>query len=151
MTLKGEALHLKMNLGGCDKKLLADKKFIKKFLNKLPGKVGMKLLKKAKPIRYEAELYLDSGISGTAILVESHVSIHTFPHRKFAFIDVFSCCGFDSERTIALIVEAFKSEKYKFWLTERGDLFDDYKEVEDVIRYGYDERLTLDAPAEEDE
>jgi S-adenosylmethionine decarboxylase len=31
------------------------------------------------------------GISGVAILAESHMSIHTWPERRFAAIDIFMC------------------------------------------------------------
>lgn len=32
-----------------------------------------------------------SGISGIALISESHISIHTWPEHKYAAVDVFTC------------------------------------------------------------
>ncbi|MEI7719987.1 MAG: adenosylmethionine decarboxylase [bacterium] len=34
---------------------------------------------------------LNGGVSGVLVLAESHISIHTWPERNFAAIDVFMC------------------------------------------------------------
>lgn len=125
----GRSTHLRINIAGCDKKLLNDKKYLKKFLNKMPKKIGMTVIQKAKVIGYVAAEELDSGYSGSSILAESHCYAHTFPNRKFAFIDVFSCKHFDSGLAAAYIVETFKAQKYKMWVDERDDLFEDYNVV----------------------
>jgi len=33
----------------------------------------------------------NGGISGVAVLAESHISVHTWPERNFAAFDVFMC------------------------------------------------------------
>ena len=40
------------------------------------------------------------GVSGVTVLSESHISIHTWPERSFASIDVFMCGNCDPQTTI---------------------------------------------------
>ena len=38
----------------------------------------------------------DGGVSGVLVLAESHISIHTWPERDFAAVDIFMCGGVQS-------------------------------------------------------
>lgn len=49
----------------------------------------------------------NGGISGVAVLAESHISVHTWPERAFAAFDVFMCGQAKPERTIPVLEEAF--------------------------------------------
>lgn len=53
----------------------------------------------------------NDGISGVAVLAESHISVHTWPERDFAAFDVFMCGDAEPEATIAIFREAFSPEK----------------------------------------
>ena len=50
------------------------------------------------------------GVSGVVILAESHISIHTWPERDFAAIDIFMCGDCDPLLAIPVLKEGFKSE-----------------------------------------
>jgi S-adenosylmethionine decarboxylase len=50
----------------------------------------------------------NQGISGVAVLAESHISIHTWPENGYAALDVFMCGGADPQATIAVLRAAFK-------------------------------------------
>ncbi len=39
-----------------------------------------------------------AGVSGVLVLAESHISIHTWPERDFAAIDIFMCGACDPVR-----------------------------------------------------
>ena len=43
----------------------------------------------------------DGGVSGVLVLAESHISIHTWPERDFAAIDIFMCGACDPYRLAA--------------------------------------------------
>ena len=42
------------------------------------------------------------GVSGVAVLAESHISIHTWPERNFAALDIFMCGQTDPELSFPL-------------------------------------------------
>ena len=48
------------------------------------------------------------GISGVAVLAESHISVHTWPERGYAAFDVFMCGDADPEKTVPILKAYFK-------------------------------------------
>ena len=53
----------------------------------------------------------NGGVSGVVILAESHISIHTWPERKFAAVDVFMCGACDPNLSIPVMQRLFKAER----------------------------------------
>ena len=51
------------------------------------------------------------GISGVAVLAESHISVHTWPERDYAAFDVFMCGDTRPELAIPVLQEAFHPER----------------------------------------
>jgi S-adenosylmethionine decarboxylase len=49
----------------------------------------------------------NGGISGVAVLAESHISIHTWPELGYAALDVFMCGECDPNRALPVLREAF--------------------------------------------
>ena len=47
------------------------------------------------------------GITGVAVLAESHISIHTWPERDYAAVDVFMCGDADPHKAIKVLRHAF--------------------------------------------
>lgn len=50
----------------------------------------------------------NGGISGVAVLAESHISVHTWPERGYAAFDVFMCGDAKPELSIDVFKRAFK-------------------------------------------
>ena len=50
----------------------------------------------------------NGGVSGVAVLAESHISIHTWPEWNYAAVDVFMCGGTDPMKAADVLREAFK-------------------------------------------
>ncbi len=50
----------------------------------------------------------NGGVSGVAVLAESHISIHTWPEHGFAALDVFMCGAAHPHKTIYVLRHAFK-------------------------------------------
>ena len=61
-----------------------------------------------------------NGISGVAVLAESHISVHTWPERKFAAFDIFMCGKTEPERAIPVIEQTLQPEKIKLFERLRG-------------------------------
>lgn len=53
----------------------------------------------------------NAGVSGVAVLAESHISIHTWPERDYAALDVFMCGDASPELCIDVLREAFSPDK----------------------------------------
>jgi S-adenosylmethionine decarboxylase len=49
-----------------------------------------------------------NGVSGVAVLAESHISIHTWPDAGYAALDVFMCGKADPSKCIPVLRQAFK-------------------------------------------
>lgn len=47
------------------------------------------------------------GVTGVAVLAESHISIHTWPERMYAAVDVFMCGDAKPHRSIQVLRRAF--------------------------------------------
>jgi S-adenosylmethionine decarboxylase len=62
----------------------------------------------------------NGGISGVAILAESHISVHTWPERDYAAFDVFMCGDARPENSIAVLKRAFFPKKMKIYEELRG-------------------------------
>jgi S-adenosylmethionine decarboxylase len=51
------------------------------------------------------------GVSGVAVLAESHISIHTWPEAGFAALDVFMCGDTAPERCVPILRTAFAAKR----------------------------------------
>ena len=49
----------------------------------------------------------EGGVSGVAVLAESHISIHTWPERGFAALDIFMCGSCNPMLALTVLEAAF--------------------------------------------
>ena len=49
----------------------------------------------------------DGGVSGVLVLAESHISIHTWPERHFAAVDIFMCGACNPYYSVPVLKEVF--------------------------------------------
>ncbi len=62
----------------------------------------------------------NGGVSGVLVLAESHVSIHTWPERDYAAIDIFVCGDCDPYRAIPALKKGFQPERVQLAEHKRG-------------------------------
>ena len=60
------------------------------------------------------------GISGVAVLAESHISVHTWPERNYAAFDVFMCGDAQPENAVAVLKRAFFAKRIEVCEELRG-------------------------------
>jgi S-adenosylmethionine decarboxylase len=53
----------------------------------------------------------NGGVSGVAILAESHISIHSWPEANYAALDVFMCGSANPDKCVPVLREAFRSKR----------------------------------------
>lgn len=61
-----------------------------------------------------------SGVSGVVVLAESHISIHTWPEKNYAAIDIFMCGVCEPHDAIPSIKRAFQPEELDVSVHKRG-------------------------------
>jgi S-adenosylmethionine decarboxylase len=57
------------------------------------------------------EFTAGGGVSGVAVLAESHISIHTWPERDYAAIDVFMCGSAEPHQVVPVLRHMFKAHR----------------------------------------
>ncbi len=62
----------------------------------------------------------NGGVSGVVVLAESHISIHTWPERKFAAIDIFMCGSCNPYDAIPVLQDAFSPGRIDLDEQRRG-------------------------------
>ena len=62
----------------------------------------------------------NGGVSGVLVLAESHVSIHTWPERDYAALDIFVCGDCDPYKTIPHLKDGFSPERIQLSEHKRG-------------------------------
>ena len=60
------------------------------------------------------------GVSGVAVLAESHISVHTWPERGFAAFEIFMCGACDPELAVPVLQKHFNPERMETELQKRG-------------------------------
>ena len=53
----------------------------------------------------------NDGVSGVAVLAESHISIHTWPENGYAALDVFMCGDADPQKAVPVLERAFRPDR----------------------------------------
>jgi S-adenosylmethionine decarboxylase len=64
----------------------------------------------------------NGGVSGVAVLAESHISIHTWPERGYAAIDVFMCGATEPHKVVPILKDAFEAGRIAICEQMRGVL-----------------------------
>ena len=105
-----------------DKELLNTESLVFQCLNELPEKLDMHKL--ADPVVYFTKGNNGKdpgGWSGFVVIEESHISIHTFPGRRFVSIDVYTCRnGMDCAFIKQYFKDAFKLTDTETNFLKRG-------------------------------
>lgn len=60
------------------------------------------------------------GVTGVALLAESHISIHTWPEHGYAALDVFICGGEDPHQAVMVLQDRFGPETVQVQEITRG-------------------------------
>ena len=62
----------------------------------------------------------NGGVSGVAVLAESHISIHTWPERGYAALDVFMCGATEPHKVVPVLKHAFRPKRLAISEQMRG-------------------------------
>jgi S-adenosylmethionine decarboxylase len=98
--------HYLLNLYGCSFELLNDAEYLISLIENAAVASG------ATVVQTIFKKFEPQGFTGICLLSESHISIHTFPEKNSAAVDVF-CCG-DAEPKVGceMIIKELNPHDY---------------------------------------
>ena len=98
--------HILFDLIDCPSDLLDDDEFIKLALQISASKAKSKLLDLGMH-KFEPQ-----GVTGYALLADSHISIHTWPEKGVAKCDIFTCSdGCTPQEAVKYLQKQFKAQR----------------------------------------
>lgn len=108
-----------------DSVLLNDMEKVFTVLDTLPEKLGMHKIITPYVIKCGGNDKKDpGGVSGFVMIAESHISIHTFPGRRFVSIDVYTCQdSLATEKIVGILKEEFGLGETETNVIKRGTRF----------------------------
>ena len=113
-------MHLAIDGYGASPEKLKDTDVVYRFLDEYPDTIGMDKIIPPQVYTYHGKTPEDWGVSGFVIIAESHISVHTFPDRRYVNIDIFSCKDFDASSSLEGVKDAFGLSEVRVWTLDRG-------------------------------
>lgn len=108
--------HIILEMWGCCKAAIEDVNIVKDVLTKATEAI------KATLIDLICHQFSPYGVTGVAILAESHISIHTWPEYGYAAADIFICGNIINPLNAAsYISQAFQAKETSTLELKRGD------------------------------
>jgi len=114
--------HYLIDAYGCDFDKSNDLQVVSHFVNTVVASTGMVKLSAVEVFQIDGNSKKDSGgVTAFVVVDESHITIHTFPHRLYICADVFTCkAGMDTKSLDEIFKRAFLPQKIKTDLIHRG-------------------------------
>lgn len=83
--MKALGRHVLVELYDCDREKLNDLDYVREHMLEAARVSGATVVKEA------FHLFNPYGVSGTVVIAESHLAIHTWPEYGYAAVDLFTC------------------------------------------------------------
>lgn len=108
--------HTILDMYECDQAILDNPVLLEQIMLKAAE------LAKATIIKAHFHQFAPQGVSGSVIIAESHLNIHTWPENGYAAVDLFTC-GKDLNPDIAVsyLVEKLKCKRHQLSNLKRGE------------------------------
>ena len=107
-------IHALIDLRGVNPQFLRDKALLESVMRDSAAKGGATLL------GINLHEFEGGGITGVAVLAESHISVHTWPEFGFAAFDVFMCGGTSVPAAVKVILLALLPASHESKFERRG-------------------------------
>jgi len=113
-TLDGRQRHIIADLWRCDEATLRDERAIRRAM------IEAVEAAQGHVVDLAFHRFPGGGVTGFVSIKESHLSIHTWPERSFAAIDVFMCGAARPERALQHLVDALGAGETDLKTIDRG-------------------------------
>ena len=106
--------HVLADFWGCQFEKLDDADLLMNSLRQAAKSANMTILGE------ESYKFNPQGFTGLLLLSESHISIHTYPERGYAAIDVYTCGGGMTQKAIDFLKDVLKPSRIHEMSVRRG-------------------------------
>ncbi|MBM4422645.1 MAG: adenosylmethionine decarboxylase [Chloroflexi bacterium] len=111
-------VHCILELYQCPPALLNDSEFVEAAVEEASRQANSTLLS------LRAHRFEPQGITAIALLAESHLSVHTWPERGYAAVDIFTCGQRTTpEAACHFLAGRFAAGRFSFSVLRRGGRF----------------------------
>jgi S-adenosylmethionine decarboxylase proenzyme len=108
--------HLLIECRECAPARLDDVVHVEQALRRAADAIGARVVAAA------FHRFQPQGVTGFLLLEESHLSIHTWPERGYAAIDLYTCGAGDPQLAVGALTDALACGKLELVRVERGRL-----------------------------
>ena len=127
-NLSHQSKHLLLELYRCDCEKLNDESFLRCILNRASK------LANATVLNLISNKFEPQGVTGIALLAESHISIHTWPESNYSAVDIFTCGqNMMPELASQYLIESLMAKEHSLRVIERNPPAAVFKEIRTVI------------------
>lgn len=111
--------HVYGNLYGCDARLIANERYLRKLVREAVKIANMHLVE----LKSWKFFNKKGGVSVIALVTESHVAVHTWPGYQYATVDVYTC-GHESQpdKAFEYIVKGLAPKEYTKHFADRSSV-----------------------------
>ena len=106
--------HLIAEYYNCDSDAINNVEYVKSHMCEVAEKIGATVLSE-KFHQFEPQ-----GVSGTVVIAESHLSIHTWPEKGYVAVDIFTCGGLDPSVGFEYLGQMLKAQSGRVQEILRG-------------------------------
>lgn len=106
--------HLIAEYYGCTSSALNDVDQLREYMIHAAETVGATVMGET------FHAFSPQGASGTVVIAESHLSIHTWPERGYVAVDIYTCGGLDPRPGFEFLAEVLEAQSYRVQEILRG-------------------------------
>lgn len=106
--------HILVELSGCPEELLNDSRHIESVFTEAVNLAGAHIINKT------VHNFEPQGVSVVFVLSESHLSIHSWPEKGYAAIDMYTCGTCNTEKACYFIAQELQARNHYLTIVDRG-------------------------------
>jgi S-adenosylmethionine decarboxylase proenzyme len=106
--------HLIAELYSCRSDLIDDEAIVRRHMLEAARRIG------ATVVGEVFHRFSPHGVSGTVVIEESHLSIHTWPEHRYVAVDLFTCGGLDPRPGFLYLKQALGAADARMQEIARG-------------------------------
>ena len=125
-VLKTIGRHLIAEFYGCTGPVLDEVSEVRRHMRAAAEAIGATVVSDA------FHKFAPQGVSGSVVIAESHLSVHTWPETGYVAVDIYTCGGLDPRIGFKYLGNAFAAKSYRLQEIIRG-LPDDVEEGKTLL------------------